>query len=70
VLGPGDDVGQSDDEGFSDTWPLGAVLIDGDSVSNDDGLTLTLGDLDGKDVREQAMGHSALHSECPGSIRR
>jgi len=26
VLGPGDEVGQSDDEGFSDGWPLGAVL--------------------------------------------
>jgi len=50
VLGPGDDVGQSDDEGFSDGWPLGAVLNDGDSLRIDDGLTLRLGALLGWNV--------------------
>ena len=33
----GCDVGQSETEGFSDGWLLGAPLIDGDSEGIDDG---------------------------------
>ena len=36
-------MGQSEDEGFSEGWPLGAVLLDGDSEGIDVGQTVAEG---------------------------